>query len=556
MGVLFLVFGMAQFLCMTPAGYILDYSKHKIRLVQGAAIGIATLTTISVSTAHWGGGGSLEGTIWLAFLCCLQGAGTSILLPGFNAVTLGIVGSTGFTHQTSRNRMMNHIGTAFVVALGSLLAYVLYPNIGVLFVVSPLSAVGVIYFLRQIVPTHVNEEAARSLILDSPTLTEYEFADSLARAKQEAAELARRPYGQEAPYSLSFNHSSSSSDDGDSYHIIQSSRGSILPPPSSIVNPRKLGNSSSASKTQELSATNGQVGNVAAKPYSQSRSPSFNFGGGDRDNDEPMQAQDPLSVLLSPRLIVFVIITFLFHLANSSVLPLVMQSLALRDPRSGILLSGLCIFIGQGCMTFFAKVCGDYSPIWGRKNLYLAGLSSLCLRCYMLTFLMSAEENPVSVISDSGEHIIKAMIMSTQILDSVGAGLIGTLQILVISDLASLTGRFSLVMGVVTASMCLGATVSGYVGQALAQDYGYDAAFAALGMISIFPLVLYIIFMPETLPDHVRPQRSRRRFRELLKRWNESRRNLLRNHPHGKASERLVSTGDFSSPPHPHVELV
>ena len=29
-GLLFLVFGMSQFLCMAPAGYFLDYSNRKI----------------------------------------------------------------------------------------------------------------------------------------------------------------------------------------------------------------------------------------------------------------------------------------------------------------------------------------------------------------------------------------------------------------------------------------------------------------------------------------------------------------------------------------------
>jgi len=72
---------------------------------------------------------------------------------------------------------------------------------------------------------------------------------------------------------------------------------------------------------------------------------------------------------MNPTLFVFAAVIFFFHLANSSVLPLVMQSLALRDAQAGILLSGLCILIAQGFMAFFAKICGDYSPIWGRKKL-------------------------------------------------------------------------------------------------------------------------------------------------------------------------------------------
>jgi hypothetical protein len=78
--------------------------------------------------------------------------------------------------------------------------------------------------------------------------------------------------------------------------------------------------------------------------------------------------------------------------------------------------------------------------------------------------------------------------------------------------------------------MCLGATVSGYLGQALAQDYGYPFAFTALGLLSLIPFLLYVFFMPETLPEYERtqPKQKRRRLRELLRKLNEQRRRILR----------------------------
>ena len=47
--------------------------------------------------------------------------------------------------------------------------------------------------------------------------------------------------------------------------------------------------------------------------------------------------------------------------------------------------------------------------------------------------------------------------------------------------------------------MSIGGTVSGYLGQALAQDYGYQQAFMILGFLSCIPAVGYLLFMPETL---------------------------------------------------------
>ena len=245
--------------------------------------------------------------------------------------------------------------------------------------------------------------------------------------------------------------------------------------------------------------------------------------------DPPQKARTPIAMLMDPTLRIFVMVLFFFHTANSSVLPLVMQSLALEDPQAGILLSGLCIVIAQACMSYFAKVCGDFSPIWGRKNLFLIGLGSLTLRCFLLAGLVSAE----LVIEDNDTYnMLRILILSTQLLDAVGAGLVGCLQILVTNDIAGGTGRFSLMLGVTTGAMCLGGTVSGYIGQAMAQDYGYPFAFTALGIMSLVPLVMYAFFMPETLPHYARPNqqtfaKKRRRLAALFKRLADSRRRLV-----------------------------
>jgi hypothetical protein len=49
--------------------------------------------------------------------------------------------------------------------------------------------------------------------------------------------------------------------------------------------------------------------------------------------------------------------------------------------------------------------------------------------------------------------------------------------------------------------MSIGGTVSGYLGEALAEDLGYTEAFAILMVMSLVPALIYAIFMPETLPS-------------------------------------------------------
>ena len=556
-GVLFLMFGLSQFLCMAPAGYILDYSHHKIRWVQIASILCAALTVLSTLSAQTAG----QNLGWMIFLTVLQGACTAVLPPGFNSITMGIVGSRGFTHQVSRNRMMNHIGTALVVAAGSLMAYITYPNMGALFAVSPAAAAGVYYHLHRIVPTHVHRDAARGLILESPTMNEYELADQVAAVKQQAARLLMRQCSGGNNNNNNNSVSRSRRDGSDNHHNNNNSAVNTAMPQKNTTSgyqapavvstttvrdgsecrvpavPSSSSREPPKSTTTHIKVSSADTEKDTTGQKSYNSLPSFNFGwkpATSYTTSEPeKRPRTPLAVLLNPTLLIFTAVVFFFHLANSSVLPLVMQSLALQDVQAGILLSGLCILIAQGCMAFFAKLSGDVSPYWGRKKLILVGLVSLTIRCFVLTLLLSAEE---TIVTERGNHVLKALILSTQFLDSVGAGIVGTLQILVTSDLSGGTGRFSLLLGFTTASMCLGATVSGYLGQALAQDYGYPFAFTALGLVSLIPFLMYVFLMPETLPDYARAQPRQQRLRELLQRWNEQRRRILQKHWRGSSS--------------------
>lgn len=224
--------------------------------------------------------------------------------------------------------------------------------------------------------------------------------------------------------------------------------------------------------------------------------PSFNFGwqsvtGSAMSGSDPSaKADSPLKILRDPVLLVFILAVFLFHMSNGTVLPLVMQTLALEGGGGGILLSGLCIIVAQLVMVISARVCGEYSGQYGRKNLFLFGLFSVPVRCLILTLLvrMRGEE--------AASTFLQVLILSTQILDGIGAGVFGTMYILVTSDLSQGTGRFALTLGLTTAAMSIGGTVSGYLGEALAEDLGYEKAFFILMFLSLAPALLYLFFMP------------------------------------------------------------
>lgn len=393
-GILFFVFGMSQFLFQTPAGYIMDSSKNKVALLAGASVATTALTLITAGTAQEYG----TNLGLMVFVKFVQGAVTALIPPGLNSITQGIVGGDGMTRQVSDNEMRNHFGTAVIVLTGSLTAFFMYPDIGLLFVVSPIACAGVLIFLSRIKPEDIDHDAARGLT---------------------------------AEYNLT-----------------------------------------------------GEDGTAGLQDINNDNS----------DHGSDKRAVSALSLLSDKTLLTFTIIVFLFHTSNGTVLPLVMQTLAIGEGRLGILMSGLCIIVAQVFMVGSAKICGDYSGLYGRKTLFLVGLFSVPLRCLILVFLTAIKNG-----MDETSMFLQVVILSTQILDGVGAGIFGTMYILVTSDVSAGTGRFSLTLGVTTAAMSIGGTVSGYLGQALAQDLGYERAFVILGFMALVPALSYMFFMPETL---------------------------------------------------------
>jgi len=422
-GILFFVFGMAQFLFQTPAGYIMDYSDKKIAWLSFAAVATTCLTIFTAIFAEDDGGNL--GLMILVKL--LQGAVTAMIPPGLNSITQGIVGAVGMTEQVSINEMMNHMGTAILVLVGSLVAFALYPDIGILFIVSPIACIAFLYFISRINPKDIDHDAARGLTLESK---------------------------ENAPSSPLSATSADATNSGDSVSTL----------------------GKKAIQTQ----------------------PSFSFFGAQKSPEGEsgaLKADSPFQILRDPVLLLFILVCFLFHTANGTVLPLCMQSLAIGSGRSGILMSGLCIIIAQTFMVMSAKICGTYSKVYGRKTLFLIGLFSVPIRCLILTFLIGLRDE------SGGSPFLQTLILSTQVLDGVGAGVFGTMYILVTSDISGGTGRFSLTLGLTTAAMSIGGTVSGYLGQALAQDLGYKQAFFILAFLSLVPAVLYLTCMPETLPE-------------------------------------------------------
>jgi MFS family permease len=205
--------------------------------------------------------------------------------------------------------------------------------------------------------------------------------------------------------------------------------------------------------------------------------------------DDTAQAVRPSAwrVLFASRpLMVFAACGALFHLANASMLGLVAQKLALQNLGQGIALTAASAIAAQSVMVPVAALAGAKADAWGRKPLLMAAFVALALRGVLYT------------VSDS-----TAWLLAVQLLDGVGAGLLGALFAVVVADLTRGTGHFAAAQGVVGTIHGIGGVLSMALAGQLAVSFGYGVALVALAFIAGFGALMFWLFMPETRPVEV-----------------------------------------------------
>ncbi|WP_338665581.1 MFS transporter [Pararoseomonas sp. SCSIO 73927] len=187
-------------------------------------------------------------------------------------------------------------------------------------------------------------------------------------------------------------------------------------------------------------------------------------------------------LLLGSRpLLAFAFCGALFHLANASMLGLVSQKLALGNLGQGITLTAASAIAAQSVMVPVAALAGARADAWGRRPLLLAAFAALALRGALFT------------LSDN-----TAWLIAVQLLDGVGAGLIGALFPVVVADLTRGSGHFAAAQGVVGTVHGVGGVLSAGIAGAMVVQVGYNATFLALAGVAALGGALFWLIMPET----------------------------------------------------------
>jgi MFS family permease len=190
-----------------------------------------------------------------------------------------------------------------------------------------------------------------------------------------------------------------------------------------------------------------------------------------------------VQILRDRRLLIFFICVILFHIGNASMLPTMVQMLARdRSPGASSAFMSACVVVTQFVSASLSAWVGRHADMWGRKPLLLIGWSAVPLRGLVCILT----RNPI-------------LLVAVEILDGIAAAVYAVVIVLVVADLAHGTGRFNLLLGVLSVSSGIGYTLSNSLIGTIVEHYGFNYGFMTQSIFGTAGLFLLRFAMPETL---------------------------------------------------------
>jgi len=178
----------------------------------------------------------------------------------------------------------------------------------------------------------------------------------------------------------------------------------------------------------------------------------------------------------------------LFHLGNAAMLPLLGQAGVAHDGSNPSAFTGATIIVAQFTMVPMALVAARLAETRGYWTVFLLALIALPVRGIVACL----------VTGPWG-------LAPVQILDGVGAGILGVAVPGLVARILAGTGRVNAGLGAVMTCQGIGAALSTAVGGIVAERYGYPAAFLTLGAIAAIALALWLLARPLMAPVCAHP---------------------------------------------------
>ncbi|MCR0984936.1 MFS transporter [Roseomonas populi] len=151
-GLVITIAAIAGLIAQTPAGALIDRTRHKRAVVIAAALAV-TLSCVVLPF--------ISGFYAVAATQSLAGIAGAIFPPALAAITLGVVGPRAFSRRIGRNEAFNHGGNAASAALAAVTAYAFGPVV-VFWIMAGLAAASIGAML--LIPARaINDDVARGL---------------------------------------------------------------------------------------------------------------------------------------------------------------------------------------------------------------------------------------------------------------------------------------------------------------------------------------------------------------------------------------------------------
>jgi len=171
----------------------------------------------------------------------------------------------------------------------------------------------------------------------------------------------------------------------------------------------------------------------------------------------------------------------LFHLGNAAMLPLLGQALVARGAGDPSAFTGATVIVAQLTMIPMALLAAWLAARRGYWIVLLMALIALPIRGAIAAWLTHP-----------------AGLVPVQMLDGVGAGLLGVAVPGLVARILAGTGHINAGLGVVITLQGIGAALSPTLGGFVAQRFGYSASFAVLGLVAVAALALWVLTRPLT----------------------------------------------------------
>ena len=185
-------------------------------------------------------------------------------------------------------------------------------------------------------------------------------------------------------------------------------------------------------------------------------------------------------LLLKSRPLVAVGLTLLlFHLANAAMLPLLGQAVAARGGADPAAYTAATVVVAQLTMIPMALLAARLAHSRGYEVVFLIALLALPVRGLV-----------------AGLWPALPALLPVQILDGVGAGLMGVATPGIVARILRGTGHVNAGLGAVMTMQGVGAALSPSLAGFIAVEFGYGTAFCTLAGVAAVAVVFWLVCTP------------------------------------------------------------